>query len=513
MVTVADIVDTADLALVAAHLPHPDAAVRWVATSELVDPSPYLEGGELLLTTGLSTSGWRREWEAYVQRLVGAGVVALGLAIGLTHPRSPAALVRACERHGLNLLEVPRATPFVAVSRATADLLAEADRREAREALRLQRELTTAALASRDASLVPERLARLVRGAAARVGADGHLLAPVAGPRADDLDLDVVGAELARIRPRGLRASAARTTPDGMVEVHPLGVRSRPAAYLAVLLPGRPSESQRSAVRTAVTLLGLAAERAAERRDADAALRGRAVELLLAGDDRGAALVLGATFAPIGVPPQVTVVRARPSASATADDTGLTDLLDATAERGLLLTRDAGELLAVLPGEEVDAFASAAADAGARVGIGESVRPSDVRDSHRTAGHALARATDAAPVVSWERIVRDGVLGLLDAARAEDFASRLLAPLDSGELRRTLLVFLTHHGSRLKAAEELGVHRNTVRHRIAQIESLTGLNLDDAGDRVSAWIALQALPTAPTAGTADRRAAGRRSSP
>lgn len=492
MVTVADVVGAAELALRAAHLPHPDAAVRWVATSELVDPSPYLEGGELLLSTGLSTSGWRREWEAYVERLVGAGVVALGLATGLTHSRPPAALVRACERYGLNLLEVPRQTPFVAVSRATADLLAEADRREAHEALRLQRELTTAALAARDASLVPERLARLVRGAAARVGADGHLLAPVAGPRAGDLDLDVVGAELARIRPRGLRASAARTTAAGTVEVHPLGARSRPAAYLAVLLPERPSEAQRSAVRTAVTLLGLAAERAAERRDADAALRERAVELLLAGDDRGAALVLGATSTSVDLPSQVVVVRARPSGSVAADDTGLADLLDATAERGLLVTLDDHELLAVLPVEEVDAFASAAADAGARVGIGETVTSAHARDSHRTAGHALARATGAAPVVSWQRIVRDGVLGLLDAARAEDFALTLLAPLDSAELRRTLLVFLTHHGSRLKAAEELGVHRNTVRHRIAQIESLTGLNLDDAGDRVSAWIALQA---------------------
>ncbi|NUR79401.1 MAG: hypothetical protein HOQ21_03005, partial [Dermatophilaceae bacterium] len=28
----------------------PSTALRWVATSELVDPTPYLEGGELLLT-------------------------------------------------------------------------------------------------------------------------------------------------------------------------------------------------------------------------------------------------------------------------------------------------------------------------------------------------------------------------------------------------------------------------------------------------------------------------------
>ena len=30
-----------------------DNAVRWVHISEIVDPTPWLSGGELLLTTGL----------------------------------------------------------------------------------------------------------------------------------------------------------------------------------------------------------------------------------------------------------------------------------------------------------------------------------------------------------------------------------------------------------------------------------------------------------------------------
>ena len=95
--------------------------MRWVATSELDDPTPFLEGGELLLTTGLATAGWRREWEGYAARLAAAGVAALALGVGLTHPKVPAALTRACERAELNLIVVPRATTFVAVSRAAAE--------------------------------------------------------------------------------------------------------------------------------------------------------------------------------------------------------------------------------------------------------------------------------------------------------------------------------------------------------------------------------------------------------
>src|SRR5680860_1787835 len=107
MTTVGDLLREPGLDLVEAHLPHPDVEVRWVATSELADPGPFLEGGEVLLTTGLDAVGWRGEWHGYVDRLVAARVVALGLGVGLTHRRTPVALVDACRELGLNLFEVP----------------------------------------------------------------------------------------------------------------------------------------------------------------------------------------------------------------------------------------------------------------------------------------------------------------------------------------------------------------------------------------------------------------------
>jgi purine catabolism regulator len=41
-------------------------------------------------------------------------------------------------------------------------------------------------------------------------------------------------------------------------------------------------------------------------------------------------------------------------------------------------------------------------------------------------------------------------------------------------------------------ADELAVHRNTVRHRVRRIESLLGVSLDDPQVRVDAWVALHA---------------------
>ncbi|WP_245687609.1 PucR family transcriptional regulator ligand-binding domain-containing protein, partial [Streptacidiphilus griseoplanus] len=83
--------------------------VRWVHTSELDDPTPYLEGGELLLTTGIKLGGnadgdGDEALRAYVHRLADAGVVGLGLGVGLSHAEVPRPLVEAAAERGLPLL-------------------------------------------------------------------------------------------------------------------------------------------------------------------------------------------------------------------------------------------------------------------------------------------------------------------------------------------------------------------------------------------------------------------------
>ena len=164
MVTLADLLAVPGLALGEVAVSAPDVDVRWVATSELVDPTPYLQGGEVLLTTGLETTRWRTKWREYVERLARAEVAALGLGVGLTHARAPAALVQACRDAGLNLFEVPRPTAFVAISRAVAALLDDERDQVARRSLDAQRSLTRAALERDDVAALLEVLAEQVGG-------------------------------------------------------------------------------------------------------------------------------------------------------------------------------------------------------------------------------------------------------------------------------------------------------------------------------------------------------------
>jgi len=490
MVTLADVIAQDDLALEVAHLAREHDDVRWVATSELVDPSPFLEGGEILLTTGLETAGWQREWDAYVARLARVGVVAIGLGVGLTHEELPERLVRACRRHGVTLFVVPRATTFVMVSRTVAQLLDAAEQKVAREALDLQRRLTQAALREDDQRALLVEAADALGGAAATATADGQWAAGPFGARPDLLELDAVTAEIARMRPRGLRAAAGVGTPGGTVLVHPLGLRGRPSTYLAVVVPGRVSEAQRGLVATTVALLSLASERTRDRRETDRRLRARAVELLVRGDGRTAEVVLGARAGadPAPVPRRLSVLRATGSSDALDDALGALE-----QEQDLVGLLDE-ELVAVLPAEVAASVAALAATYDLRVGVGAAVPRREVVQSHATAGHALAGTTAGAPVAIWDTNVGSGALSLMDAERASAFAGSFLGPLrgeQEGALRETLRSFLRHHGSHVAVAADLAIHRNTVLKRVRQIEQALGRSLDDPQVRVDAWIALQ----------------------
>ena len=124
MLTVGSLVSDCGLELVAGE-EGAERPVRWVHISEHEDPTPWLSGGELLLTTGynLGTPAKQRRW---VELLAGEGLAGLGFGIGFDHKRIPKAILDAATEHGLPLFEVPYEMPFIAITeRAAARLVNE----------------------------------------------------------------------------------------------------------------------------------------------------------------------------------------------------------------------------------------------------------------------------------------------------------------------------------------------------------------------------------------------------
>jgi purine catabolism regulator len=122
--TVESLIGELGLALVCGE----DAAqthVRWVHSTELQDPTPWLKGGELLLTTGIQLNGPKSQREL-IDRLADHEIAGLGFGTGFAHKRLPAALVTAAKKRGFPLFEVPYELPFIAITeRAFARLLDE----------------------------------------------------------------------------------------------------------------------------------------------------------------------------------------------------------------------------------------------------------------------------------------------------------------------------------------------------------------------------------------------------
>jgi DNA-binding PucR family transcriptional regulator len=99
--------------------------VRWVHSTELLDPTPWLRGGELLLTTGLQLDSAQAQREL-IGRLAEHKIGGLGFGTGFTHKRLPAALLAEARRRSFPLFEVPYELPFIAITeRVFAQLLDE----------------------------------------------------------------------------------------------------------------------------------------------------------------------------------------------------------------------------------------------------------------------------------------------------------------------------------------------------------------------------------------------------
>jgi Purine catabolism regulatory protein-like family/PucR C-terminal helix-turn-helix domain/GGDEF-like domain len=99
--------------------------VRWVHITELVDPTPWLKGGELLLTTGIQLDGPKVQHEL-VERLVEHEIAGLGFGTGFAHKRLPTGLVNAARKLDFPVFEIPYELPFIAITeRVFAQLVDE----------------------------------------------------------------------------------------------------------------------------------------------------------------------------------------------------------------------------------------------------------------------------------------------------------------------------------------------------------------------------------------------------
>ena len=95
-----DLVRAGDPAVVAGHAGL-QGRVRWVHVSEVHDIAPLLNGGELILTTGIALPDAPGSLDRYIHDLTAAGAVGVVIELVRRYSEVPVELVRAADRDGL----------------------------------------------------------------------------------------------------------------------------------------------------------------------------------------------------------------------------------------------------------------------------------------------------------------------------------------------------------------------------------------------------------------------------
>ena len=225
---------------------------RWLHVSELDDPTPWLEGGELLLTTGLGVGELATTQRAYVRRLADARARRARLRRWASASRtSPPALVEEANRSASRSSRVPYEVPFIAITKAAFAHLANEQLERADAGARGER---------------AARARRCSRAAACRRSS-----------RSLSEQLGVLARARRRERPRARRSGTRgrRLSFDGALEL-PVSPTARCAILKAARDGVRSAEYDRLVLHHGQTALGV--------RALAAACRVSAAELRLAGD-------------------------------------------------------------------------------------------------------------------------------------------------------------------------------------------------------------------------------------
>ncbi|MDI6629606.1 MAG: PucR family transcriptional regulator ligand-binding domain-containing protein [Rhodococcus sp. (in: high G+C Gram-positive bacteria)] len=495
-----DLADLPDLKLQPIVTPeHFDPTIRWVVTTDMLDPSRYLSGGELVLT-GLMWRTGPEDSRTFVRAVSKAGISALAASDDGVVPDD---LVDACLEHGLPLFRVPADIAFATVTESVV------------------RQLSTARAS--DLSLVLDRHRRLVASAG-----PGGGLGPLLEMVSSDLGMNcwvvtssgrvLAGSE----NPPDTEAVAQdfmnsvrlpRYCPEQRVSVFAVDGESAPRVvdwFVAFESDWQTWDAPR------LSLAGqLASIVAMERSRVDDRLSGSGI----LAQEFVRTIVGGATAADILAQMHVIGLdietRYAAVAVATSGETlrlgELRPLLrEVLAPLEITLGIVDGEAIALVEARTdrtdsvrraVHTLAPGLIGSGTSIGVSAPTAPADIRSAIEEARYArrLAerRGSDCS-VVGHDELA---TLAILLANVPDDvrrmFTSRLLTPLvdyddlHNSDLVETLSVYLDTNGAWTRCAEQLHMHVNSVRYRIQRIEELTGRDLSRLEDRIEFYLALR----------------------
>src|SRR5690349_9369214 len=233
------------------------ARVRWVHVLELADAAHLLQGGELVLTTGVALPAEPSLLARYAADLAaagGTGVSALAVELGRRYAGAlPGVLVRAAADSGLTLIAFEREVPFVEITEAVHAMIIDAQLAELRASERLHEVFTELSVAGASLDEVV-RQAAILAGRPVILADLSHRVLACEPGRADPARLL---AGFAR-RSRSLRATGRTAFDEASGWLYtPVGARGEDWGRVILVCDGPPRDADTVLLERAATTLAL----------------------------------------------------------------------------------------------------------------------------------------------------------------------------------------------------------------------------------------------------------------
>ena len=530
MITVQDILEIPELNLkLLAGGKATSNPVRWVHITEVPDPTKWLKGGELLLTTGYSFVGTEEQQVAQIKRLIDHNISGLGFGTGFSFDKVPAAIVKVAEEYEFPLFEVPYHVPFIAITEAVASKIVNEQYSLLQRSLAVHEKLTKIVLEEKGLEAILSTLSALVGCSAVLFDFHGVVLCEAAYRR--HLGAELIADLWRMISDRRADRQNFALTMEGVgsgVQVYPVVASHRIGAFLAVVKDsGDFSEYDRIILHNVVTVTALELVKKKAVAETEKRLAGDFFDELIASDLYEEEIARRLAF--FGLDPQSPHLIVLVDIDDQGDGAGAEaaqevkerlhwtvdefmarhDVLCISASRSdsvVILVQpgkmDTREIIK-MAGELQGVMAEMLPEISVSIGIGRPHRQLiDLRQSYYEASYAIKiRKLKGEPrvIASFDDLGSYGLLlGLQDTLSLEVFYDSVLGKLqeydeqNSSDLVKSLACFLEANGHWGDAAEKLYVHRHTLRYRMKRVEEITGRDLNQSQDRMEFWLALKA---------------------
>ncbi|MDF5753934.1 PucR family transcriptional regulator [Spongiactinospora sp. TRM90649] len=500
-----------------------DTRVRWVHVGEVTDIAPLLRGGELVLTTGVALPEEPERLADFVATLAEVGASGLIVELGRRFlTELPRNVVKAAEEHGLPLITLGRATPFVQITESVHARIIDIQLEELRASEHLHEVFTELSVEGASPAQVLSQVAR-ISGRPVLLENLAHQVLACESAGRD------TGTLLASWETRSRAvAPAARTAYDATSGwlVVTVGARGQDWGRLILFCEERPGPRDIVLAERAATTLALGRLLERHQQSLERHAHGSIITGILThayADPDEAAARARAVGVPLTGRKLISLVLRLTEAGGTALDgqAKLGELAEATATAcrdaklpALVGTLDEDKVAVLLPlpprGVAESALTSMADRLRAAfsptfvLAAGSTVESlKDVRRSFLEAeqvADVAVRQPDGRVFYRLPDLRLRGLLHLLrDDARLQTFAERELAALlahdahRGGDLTRILRVYLDAGRNKAVAAQRAHLSRPAFYDRLRRLERVLDIDLDDVESCLSLHVALLAL--------------------